>query len=60
MRIRVLELPMVVLGQAAEQPFMLVVDRCPAQLVTEHRFREIGKEAGARTVLVTNEEVELD
>lgn len=64
MRIRVLELPMEVVGEATSQPFMLIVDRCPSSLVvqqdTRDRLRAIAKEAGARTLLATSEEVELD
>ncbi|WP_326642928.1 hypothetical protein OG884_05910 [Streptosporangium sp. NBC_01755] len=61
MRIQILPLPHVVVGEVVEQPFALVVDQYDAP-TTEEEFdlwQHFKQECGARAVLVTPETVEV-
>lgn len=69
MRIQILPLPSVMVGDDLAEPFALVVDQCRyddpnlmSPLVAEAaqgRWKRFAEECGARTVLVTDETVEI-
>lgn len=61
MRIQILPLPLISLGEHTEEPFVFVVDQVegvPDENAVE-QWQRFGREAGARTVLVTDETVEI-
>ncbi|KAB8186894.1 hypothetical protein FH608_046235 [Nonomuraea phyllanthi] len=69
MRIQILPLPAVMVGDDLEEPFALVVDQCrydDPNLMSPHvadvmarRWREFAQECGARSVIITDETVEV-
>jgi hypothetical protein len=63
MRLRVLELPMTSVGEVCETPFLLVLDKAadmadgPLAALT---WDAVAQRCGARTVLITADEVEFE
>ena len=63
-RIRILELPMVHVGEATEMPFVVILDQVASEspLIRgqeAERLRETAEKWGARGVLVTADTIEL-
>ncbi|MEV7013307.1 hypothetical protein [Streptosporangium sp. NPDC051022] len=63
MRIQILTLPSVVVGENVEEPFALIVDQCGPVTVPASNDAEIWQrfkqDCGARAILVTDETVEI-
>lgn len=62
MRIQILPLPAVVVGDVVDEPFALVVDQCPAEVVSEFfagQVNSFAEECGAKASLITSETVEM-
>ncbi|MFC4006613.1 hypothetical protein ACFOY2_05230 [Nonomuraea purpurea] len=62
MRIQILPLPSVMVGDDMEEPFAIVVDQCPKGIVSEWfagQLTDFAKDCGGKAALVTPETVEI-
>lgn len=61
MRVQILPLPTLMNGDHLEEPFALIIDRCPADAFDElnEQGKQFKESAGARALLVTSDTVEL-
>ena len=59
MRIQILLLPSVVVGDDVREPFGLIVDQCDTNAVDADRWTRFSEECGACSILITPETVDV-
>lgn len=59
MRIQVLPLPSVVVGDDVREPFGLIVDQCDTNAIDADRWTRFSEECGAYSILITPETVDV-
>ncbi|WP_029925458.1 hypothetical protein [Nocardia otitidiscaviarum] len=60
MRLRILELPMEVVGGTSRTPFAVILDRCEPQMLTPEVAAKFKEELQAEAVLTFLDEIDLE